>query len=71
MRDKRTDTADTETAYAVLKTGYRPFDCSRQALRKEVLAFVGGAKTSAHRAEIISLSEERSRREKPTGEDGA
>ena len=72
MQDKRTDTADTESAYAVLKTGYRPFDCSRQAMRRELLAIVGGAKRSAaNPAEIISFAQERSRREKPTGEDGA
>ena len=70
MVDKRADTNDTEMAYAVLKAGYRPFDCSRQATRREALANKAGAREpaknrqcAAQPAEIVDLGLERSRRD--------
>jgi hypothetical protein len=43
MADKRADAPDVEAAYAVSKAGYRPFDCSRQAMRREALAVLAEA----------------------------
>ena len=64
MQDTRSDNADAETAYAVLKAGYRPFDCSRQALRRELLTILGAARKLARNpAEVVNLAQERSRRD--------
>jgi len=70
MADLRPDGADNDTVYAVSKAGFRPFDCSRQAKRRETLAAAAdAAKTppspepKAEPAAIIDLGLERWRRD--------
>ena len=70
MTETLAGNADVEIAYAVLKAGYRPFDCSRQAMRREALATLAGARKPANDcnheatpAAIIDLGLERSRRD--------